>query len=171
MNEAAFLQYLTDHDIPFEYYAHEAVYTTAESDKYHVNIDAMSVKNLFLGNQDESRHYLYSCPAALRTDLKKLGKALGETRLHFASEESLTELLGLSRGSVTPLAIINDTQQKVSLLFEESFWQAPRMLLHPLVNTASIVLTHEGFTAYLKSLNRTFQVVKVEADSIYLVDP
>lgn len=171
MDEAAFLRYLTDHGIPFDYYAHEAVFTTAEADKFHTNIDAMSVKNLFLGNQDESHHYLYSCPAALRTDLKKLGKALGENRLHFASENSLSELLELSRGSVTPLAIINDKQQKVSLLFEASFWLAPRMLLHPLVNTASIVMTHEGFTAYLKSLNRTFQVVKVEADSVYLVEP
>ena len=171
MDEAAFLNYLTDQGIPFDYYAHEAVYTIAESDKFHTNIDAMSVKNLFLGNHDDSHLYLYSCAAELRTDLKKLAKALGEKRLHFAPETALSNLLGLGLGSVTPMAIINDTGGKVSLLFEESFWKAPRILVHPLVNTASIVLTHEGLHSFVKSCDRSFQVVRVEPDNIYLVEP
>lgn len=171
MDETAFLQFLTDHKIHYDYYPHEAVFTIEEADRFHANVDAMSVKNLFLCNADASRHYIYSCPGTMRTDLKLLSKALGETRMHFATEDNLSAMLGIGRGSVTPMAVINDARQQVSLLFEQSFWQAPSVLLHPLVNTASIVLTHDGLLRFLKALHRTFSVIKVDGNQIRLVDP
>ena len=45
-----------------------------------------------------------------RADLKALQEQLSCSKLSFASEERLKKHLGLSRGSVTPLGILNDAQ-------------------------------------------------------------
>ena len=50
-------------------------------------------------------------------------------------------LLGVSRGSVTMMGLANDTACKVSLWIDEDIWSGEQFLCHPLVNTATLVLS------------------------------
>ena len=46
--------------------------------------------------------------------------------------------LGLTKGSVTPLAVIQDPDHTVQVLLDESLTGMDRLGVHPLVNTATL---------------------------------
>ena len=92
-------------------------------------------------------------PAAARVDLKALPGAIGCKRISFAKPEDMERLLGISPGSVTPLAMINAEPGSVSVVLEDGLAAAERVNVHPLRNTATIglagadilrLLTHWG---------------------------
>lgn len=68
-------------------------------------------------------------------DLKRLGGLLGAGRLSFGSPERLRTWLGVEPGSVTPLAVINDTQHRVTLVLDRGLAEGGPINAHPLTNT------------------------------------
>ena len=56
-----------------------------------------------------------------QVNLKELGEKLGGVRLSFASEERLEKYLGLKKGAVTPLGILNDTACAVKVFLDKDF--------------------------------------------------
>jgi len=104
--------------------------------------------------------YLVVTACEKKLDFQRLGQQLGANKLHFASEEKLQDLLGLTRGSVTVLGLINDTDHRVQLWVDAEIWQQASFLCHPLVNTATLLLSKA-------SLERFFQI---SGHSIHLIE-
>ena len=50
-------------------------------------------------------------------------------------------LLGVTRGSVTMMGLVNDAEHLVELWVDAEIWQSENFLCHPLVNTATLVLS------------------------------
>lgn len=50
-------------------------------------------------------------------------------------------LLGVTRGAVTMMGLVNDTERKVELWMDAEIWQGEYFLSHPLVNTATLILS------------------------------
>ncbi len=77
------------------------------------------VKNLFVKDK-KSRLFLISAVEDTRIDLKKVHELIGGSgRVSFGSAELLREVLGVEPGSVTPLAAINDTAGRVTVVLDE----------------------------------------------------
>ena len=110
----------------------------------------MSTKNLFLRDK-QGALYLVVTACEKKLDLKRLGQQIGTSKLHFASEDKLQEALGLARGAVTVLGLINDTEHRVQLWMDAEIWQQDNFLCHPLVNTATLLLSKS-------SLERFFEI-------------
>lgn len=123
--------------IPFEEQEHRAVFTVAESGALDARIPGAHSKNLFLKDAGGA-FWLVTVPAAARVDLKALPAAIGCKRVSFAKAEEMQRLLGVSPGSVTPLAMINAAPGSVSVVLEEGLAAAERVNVHPLRNTATI---------------------------------
>lgn len=66
---------------------------------------------------------------------------LGVANLRFASEENLYRLLGVRRGAVTMMGLANDTEHQVESWIDAEIWQGEYFLSHPLVNTATLILS------------------------------
>jgi Ala-tRNA(Pro) deacylase len=49
-------------------------------------------------------------------------------------------LLGVTRGSVTMMALVNDIGHEVDLWIDDEIWRGEQFLCHPLVNTATLVM-------------------------------
>ena len=96
-----------------------------------------------------------------RTNLKALGSQIGVTKLHLGSEEKLEELLGVSRGAVTVLGLINDVRHQVQLLVDEEIWDGEYFLCHPLVNTATLVLAKNDLIRYFTTTGHEINLVVV----------
>jgi Ala-tRNA(Pro) deacylase len=75
-----------------------------------------------------------------RVDLKALAATLGVKKFSFGKAPDMEALLGVSPGSVTPLAAFNDAQGKVRVVIDESVAGAAQVNVHPLRNTATIGL-------------------------------
>ena len=75
-------------------------------------------KNLFLKDK-KGRLFLVSARDDARIDLKRLHEAIGASgRLSFCSAELLMEKLGVTPGSVTAFAVINDRQGEVTMVLD-----------------------------------------------------
>ncbi len=142
MDEAGLMQFLDEHAIPYRRYEHPAVFTVAEVDALETKLPGAGNKNLFLHNEKKTRYLLLMTRDHKRVDLRAFGALVGIPKgLRFAPEEKLIELLGVNRGAVTVMGVINDTRRRVELYIDRDLWQAGGIHAHPLVNTATLVLT------------------------------
>jgi Ala-tRNA(Pro) deacylase len=59
----------------------------------------------------------------------------------FAKADDMARLLGITPGSVTPLAMINAAPGSVTVVIEQGLAAAERINVHPLRNTATLGLS------------------------------
>lgn len=137
---------------------HEAVFRVGEGEGIKDQLPGAHTKNLFL-KDDKGQLWLISAEQTARINLKALPKLIGSGRLSFGSPERLYAALGVTPGSVTALALINDPEKKVKFLLDKTLADAAIVNFHPLTNTATTALTQSDFRAFLASLGRELVVI------------
>lgn len=140
---------------------HPAVFTVEESKRLRGVLPGAHVKNLFVKDK-KSRLFLISAVEDTRIDLKKVHELLGGSgRVSFGSAELLMEVLGVEPGSVTPLAALNDTQGRVTVVLDERLMAYHRINVHPLVNTMTTGVSREALLAFLRDTGHEPLVVAI----------
>jgi len=137
--EAGLMADLAALDIPYAAHEHAAVFTVAESRQLDAGFPGAHTKNLFLKDA-AGAFWLVTVPAEARVDLKALPQAIGSKRVSFAKPEDMQRLLGITPGSVTPLAMINAAPGSVTVVLEEGLAASERINVHPLRNTGTLGL-------------------------------
>lgn len=138
---------------------HEAVFTVAESHDLHETMPGLHSKNLFLKDK-KGRLFLVSARQSARIDLKRLHEVLGASgRLSFGSADLLLEKLGVTPGSVTAFAVINDMQNDVTLVFDSGLMSGETLHFHPLVNTATLAIGRDDMLTFLRSTGHEPMIV------------
>lgn len=139
------LTYLDEGGIPYDLMEHQAIFTieALESIDDYPNKDKL-VKNLFLRNANGKQHYLVVVRPDKKVDLKRLRTRIGSSRLSFASEARLMQHLELTKGSVSPLGVINDATKSIPVIIDEDLVQAETIGVHPNINTATLWMSHEA---------------------------
>jgi Ala-tRNA(Pro) deacylase len=115
---------------------HEAVFTVEQSQTSRETLPGAHTKNLFLTDKD-GRALLIVAKDDAHVDLKAVATRLGLGRLSFGKPERLMELLGVTPGSVTPLALLNDEAATVMVVVDAALMEAAEINCHPLENTAT----------------------------------
>jgi Ala-tRNA(Pro) deacylase len=92
--------------------------------------------------------------------LDELSSQLGVVHLRFGSEENLMRLLGVNRGAVTMMSLVNDREHRVELWIDADIWHAEYFLSHPLVNTATLVLSKSELERFFSLTGHTVHFVK-----------
>jgi Ala-tRNA(Pro) deacylase len=126
-------------EIPFAEHEHDAVFTVAESDAVHAAMPGAHTKNLFLKDA-AGAFWLVTVPSDARVDLKALPAAIGSKRVSFGKAEDMERLLGITPGSVTPLAAINAAPGSITVVLDDALAAAEVVNVHPLRNTATLGL-------------------------------
>lgn len=52
-------------------------------------------------------------------------------------------------GSVTPLAVVQETASAVTLLVDQKLKGQDRILVHPLINTSTVAMSSDGLEKFL----------------------
>ena len=152
--------FLSTHNIAYERFDHEAVYTCEQADALPPMPGAQT-KNLFVRDRKGVRHFLVTIGYEKSVDLKALAAALDVSKLSFGSDERLINHLGVEPGSVTLLGLINDPDHKVEVVIDQSIWDAESALCHPLVNTTTLSISHTGLEAFLQATGHDVRVMDV----------
>jgi Ala-tRNA(Pro) deacylase len=155
--------FLAEQGISYEKCEHPAVFTCEEAERLVPALPGMHTKNLFVRDKKGERFFLIVVDYEKSVDLKKLGEQLEVKGLRFASPEKLKEFLGVEPGSATVLGIFVDTQSAVKVVFDKKIWEAKALQCHPLVNTATLVLSHEDIEKFLHATNHQANVIDVPA--------
>lgn len=101
-------------------------------------LDVKICKNLFLCNRQKTRFYLLIMPGDKPFKTKELSGQMGISRLSFADEKAMGELLDLRPGSVSVLGLMNDKEHLVQLVIDEDVLKDEYFGCHPCENTSSI---------------------------------
>lgn len=154
--------FLDSHGIPYDKHEHEAVFTCGEAEKaLRKDLQGAHTKNLFLRDRKGRRHFLVVVGYEKEVDLAGLKDVLEVSKLGFASAERLEKFLSLTPGSVTLLGLMNDPDHQVEVILDEAIWKADSVLCHPLVNTATLVIAHEGIETFLQATGHEHKVIDV----------
>jgi len=131
---------------------HEAVFRVGEGEEIKAGLPGGHSKNLFLKDA-KGQLWLICALDQTRIDLKRLPEAIGAARLSFGSPERLEAALGVTPGSVTVFALINDQDRAVKLVLDRALLQTEPVNFHPLVNTATTAISVQGLFDFLKALD------------------
>jgi len=155
-------QFLNDHSIPYERYDHPAVFTCEEAQRLiPEDVPGADTKNLFLRDKHGKRHILVTVGYDKKVDIKALSELLEAKKLGFGSPERLRKYLGIAPGSVSILALIHDPDHAVECFIDEDLWKHDSFRVHPLVNTASLVISREALQTFLQATGHTLKVIAV----------
>ena len=180
--------FLEENGIGYETHRHPPLPTIELALEYWKEIDSTHCKNLFFRNHKGNRHYLVVFECHKELGIHALEKSLKQGKLSFASRERMERCLGLLPGSVSPFGLINDMNlvqetadglqpcegvaakelfengHRVKLFLDADLQAAERLSFHPCDNTASTVVTNEGFRRFLKIWGGDYEWITVGED-------
>src|SRR5262249_30202083 len=115
--------------------------------------------NLFLKDKKGTLVLLSALEDAV-IELKSLHRVLGAAgRFSFGPAELLRTTLGVEPGAVTPLAAMNDREQKVNVVIETALMECAIINCHPLVNTMTTSIAAADLVKFLKATGHPPRVV------------
>ena len=144
--------------IKYDVLEHQAVYTVEEAKQLENMIEGLGCKNLFLTDKKEN-YFLLVLEENKKANLKELAKLLNVSKLTFASSEDLFNILGLEPGSVTPLSIINDKENKVLLIIDNDIVEE-KILVHPNTNTKTMSIEFKDIEKLIEYTNHKYILYK-----------
>lgn len=124
---------------------HEAAFTMEQCAAIEQRICAPVCKNLFLCTHNKSGIYLLMLPADKPFKTKYLSSQIGCSRLSFASEDDMAELLHIHPGAVSPMGLMNDREGRVKLIIDRDLVPLAEFGCHPCVNTSTVKLRMGDF--------------------------
>ena len=160
MNKQDIYNYLTKNNIGYEVIEHGAVYNMEDIDALDLPHPEAEAKNLFVRDDKKKNYYLITVKGEKLVDLKEFRKKYGLRNLSFASPEDLLSILCLIPGAVTPLGLLNDAEQKVTLYLDADFGDG-LIGIHPNDNTATIYMKTPDLIRILKEQGHVVNVVEL----------
>ena len=143
-------------------HVHPPLMTSDDAAVQWDRLDGWQVKNLFLKDAG-GQLWLVVLPCEPLVDTKILATVIGSKRISFGSAALLLEVLGVIPGSVTPLAIMNDRQRQVRLVIHAGIMHLRPLLVHPLINTATLELQQSDLLRFLAHHDVMPEIVDLSA--------
>ena len=118
-------------------------------------------KNLFLRDNKGHRHFLVFVFGDKHANLESIQNELGIKHVSFASAERLDKYLGLTKGSVSPLGVINDSDSAVEFIIDNEFKDYPCVGVHPNQNTSTVWLTFEDLIKVIRENGNKIDFINI----------
>jgi Ala-tRNA(Pro) deacylase len=150
LREETLYEHLRALGITWTHYAHVPVFTVEEALQVNLTQPGGHTKNLFLKDK-KGGLWLVVLRDDFKLDLNALSKQIGAPRFSFGSGELLVETLGVPPGSVTPFALINDTEHKVRVVLDAEMLKQEPLNYHPLRNDRTIAVSRDDLLKFIAS--------------------
>jgi len=144
---------------------HRPVFTVEEGLDLKAFMPGGHTKNLFLKDK-KGAIFLICAISSTAIDLTAVSKLIGSGRFSFGSADRLMEYLGVTPGSVTLFAIINDPERKVTLVLDEALFALDPVNFHPLKNDATTAISPADLLKFVRSLGREPIRLSFDAEGI-----
>lgn len=137
--------------ITFATLEHPPLHTVEESRALRGEIAGGHTKNLFVKDKG-GNFFLITAEEDSPLDLKTIDKVIGaKGRVSFASAEQLMTHLCILPGSVSPLALVNDTAGTVRFILERKLLDHGVINVHPLINTRTCSIRAQDLLAFIRA--------------------
>ena len=150
LTPAQLLVRLEEMGIAHTTYHHPPVFTVEESQKLKGDLPGAHTKNLFVRDK-KGAMWLLVALYDREVDLLALARSLGVSgRFSFGSSDRLMRYLGVTAGSVTPFAVINDHGGMVSVALDAGLHDYDLWNAHPLDNAMTTAVRAEDMLRFLE---------------------
>ncbi len=144
--KALILSRLAALGIPCEIHEHAPAHTMADCLALpFASPDVTFCKNLLLTPANRSAYYLYVTLPEKPFRTGDVSRRIGASRLSFAPADCLPEMLRLEPGSLSPLGLWFDAQQRITLVIDRDVQRPGRIAFHPCDNTATVIFDQRVF--------------------------
>ena len=150
-----------DMEIEFEIVDHPAVFTIEEMRQQRIPHLGNVPKNLFVRDEKKRNYYLVMLRNDKTADLKAVRDQINSKRLSFASEEDLGSILGLTQGEVSPLGVMADSKNAVTVVIDNDLRELGFLGVHPNDNTATVYLAFGDIIKLLHEWGKRIIYVEV----------
>lgn len=130
---------------------HAPIFTVAEGAEIKAKLPGGHTKNLFLKDKSGAL-YLVCALGETEVPINKLHRALGCKRLSFGKADLLYSVLGVTPGSVTLFAVMNDTDGAVTLVLDKALLKHDIVNFHPMKNDATTAITSADMIKFAKAV-------------------
>ncbi len=154
--------FLNNQNIKYEVTDHAPVFTMEEMQAEGIDKLGTICKNLFIRDQKGKRHFLVTADDATRINLKELGTKLEVGKVSFASAERLEKYLGVTTGCVSPLGILNDEENAVTVVLDKKLEGLDRLGVHPNDNTATLFLSFNDLVKAIEAVGNNYIILDFE---------
>ncbi len=127
---------------------HRPVFTVEDGADIKAALPGGHTKNLFLKDK-KGALFLVCALGETRIALNALANAIGAARPSFGSTELMSDVLGVTPGSVTIFALMNDRARRVRLVLDAALLAHDPLNFHPLTNTATTAISPAGLARFL----------------------
>lgn len=149
-------------------HAHPPVFTVAEAARLRGELPGGHCKSLFLKDK-KGRYWLAVMLEERRLDLKKLASRLKAPRFSFGNEDDLFALLGVRPGSVTPFALANDREHRVTPILDAGMLERDPLNYHPLRNDRTTAVAPADLLRFIADCGH--EPVILPLDDLERTDP
>ncbi|WP_290491315.1 prolyl-tRNA synthetase associated domain-containing protein [Hyphomonas sp. UBA4508] len=150
--------YLDELGVAHTTHWHDAVFTVDEGRELKASMPGGHTKNLFLTDKD-GKIILIAAEAHSELKLNRLHRLIGTRRLSFGSPDLMDEVLGVTPGSVTAFALMNDTGGRVRFLVDAALLDHDPVNFHPLTNTGTTAIARDDLERFARATGHGFEVV------------
>lgn len=127
---------------------HPPLFTVEESQALRGGIAGGHTKNLLLKDKKGSV-FLVVAEEDRVLDLKTLHKAIGaQGRVSFVGADQMVAMIGVTPGSVTAFALLNDRDHAVRLVLDEGLLAHDMVNCHPLTNEATTTIRRDDLLRF-----------------------
>ncbi len=148
-------------DIAHRTIEHPPVFTVEEARAHTHHLPGGHTKNLFLEDK-AGGIWLVTCLDEQPVRVNALARLLEAPRFSFGKPERLMEVLGVEPGSVTALALVNDTERRVRPILDTKLMAHELVNCHPLANTATTTLRAADLLRFMEALGYAPQLVDLD---------
>ena len=149
--ELAIYDRLEELSIPNVRVDHDPADTIEVCEQVETVLGAKICKNLFLCNRQQTEFYLLLMPGDKPFKTKFLSAQLGCSRLSFADDGHMKELLSTVPGSVSALELLFDTDKRVKLVIDRDLLADETVGAHPGISTSTLKLQREDLLKFAAS--------------------
>ena len=149
--EFAIYDRLEELSIPSVRVDHDRADTIEICHEVEKTLGAEICKNLFLCNRQQTEFYLLLMPGDKPFKTKFLSAQLGCSRLSFADDGHMKELLQTIPGSVSAMELLFDTEHKVKLVIDRDLLKDEYISGHPGISTSTLKMKREDLLKIVES--------------------
>ena len=143
-------------------YSHPPVFTVAEAVKLRGQLPGGHCKSLFLKDK-KGGLWLVVALEECRVDLKRLADRLAAPRFSFGNAELLYQALGVRPGSVTPFALANDPDHRVTVVLDRAMLGRDPLNYHPLENNRTTAIAPADLLRFIAACGHAPRLLDLDA--------
>jgi Ala-tRNA(Pro) deacylase len=157
--------FLTRHGIAHRTVTHPPLFTVEQSRALRGLIPGGHTKNLFLKDKKDALFLVVALEDAV-IELKGLHRTLGASgRFSFGSADLLRAVLGVEPGAVTPFAVMNDTDRRVTIVLDAAMMAHETLNYHPLDNTMTTSIGCDDLVTFLHATGHAPRIMAVSGEA------